>query len=241
MAEQVYSTPQGIGGWGEPEPLAAFLGSLAELVGAIAWPLALIFLVLWFRKPVNDLLNRLKTAKAAGFDFGFSESLASAEEATSRAIEEAPESLAEDIERVSHEKSAHMAALEDSQRKDPSEDESEKSAGHVVMLFWDSVLQELTNLWSLVGERLQPPEELVNIRAVRKPSNRAKVLAHNDVITRSTANAINELERLRNLVAHKGQHVTGSQATSYALSAARVEAILREARESLGQSNQQSS
>lgn len=63
--------------------------AIAELIGVIAWPGVLIFLLIAFREPIKGLVGRMTSADIAGNRLEFGDELKEAEEKTEEALESA--------------------------------------------------------------------------------------------------------------------------------------------------------
>lgn len=234
MSDAAEVPSQEVGGWGDPEPLAAFLGSLADLIAAIAWPLALLTVLLLFKEPVERLLGRVKSAKAAGVDVDFGEQIASVGQAAGRAAAEAKQiSKAEvdhegadqgTVEEVSHDKT--MVTLLQLLDAPYSEVRNAAVAQSIVLNAWTGVEGELHTLWETVRdyEALEPADALADLTL---PTFRAMILKRHQIITPSTYIAIQELSKTRDAVALRGGEVEIDQALAYARSADEIKGVLR--------------
>ncbi|MDF9756773.1 hypothetical protein [Pseudomonas hunanensis] len=49
--------------------------SSADIVGHLAWPITVIFVLWWFEKPIKALLSRLKSVKHGEFEYSFAEEM----------------------------------------------------------------------------------------------------------------------------------------------------------------------
>lgn len=62
----------------EGDSFSRYLDGIAKILGSIAWPIAVVFISLRFKKELSGLLKRLRTFKAAGAEAGFAEEVAAA-------------------------------------------------------------------------------------------------------------------------------------------------------------------
>jgi hypothetical protein len=56
--------------------IASIVGSIAGMIGSLAWPFAIFFSLLLFRTPITSLLGRVKKLVAPGVNMDFSELVA---------------------------------------------------------------------------------------------------------------------------------------------------------------------
>jgi hypothetical protein len=74
-----------------------WLTFIAEIVGALAWPITLVLVLLWIRRPLFALLPNLKRLKWKEIDLDFSKEVSQLKEKVA-AEAEAPESEGQHLE-----------------------------------------------------------------------------------------------------------------------------------------------
>ena len=75
----------------EPAMNASFAVAIIQLIGQLAWPIALLLVVYRFRKQIERLLSRVASVKVAGSEWVFQEPAAESLAMTSRPASAAPE------------------------------------------------------------------------------------------------------------------------------------------------------
>lgn len=163
----------------EGDSFSRYLDGIAKILGSIAWPVAVVFVLLRFKKELSGLLKRLKTFKAAGAEAAFAEEVAEAEAefvSEVRPQEEPPEVSAKTFkEATENPRGTILAAWL-------------KVEGAVQRLFYDANLALISSRTS----DARTPSSYQLMREIQKAS----------LIDQSYTVLFNDLRALRNQAAH---------------------------------------
>ena len=171
-------------GW--KEFWASVVDSVAPVVGAFAWPVAVLMIVLvvvqMFRPEIVKLLGRVKSAKGPGYEFDFADLVDRAEETADRVIED------EEVPPAT----------------DPAPRASAGEPVAAIITAWEDLVERL--MW--LQESALPPTPHRPVLALSK-------LLTAGIISDDAASAIQSLRKLRNEVAHGRATPTKLEADRY--------------------------
>lgn len=186
-----------------------WMGFVATVIGHLAWPTALVALMILFRRPVTNLLAQLRSFKGFGTEATFGAALAAAESKIEAATAEA---AAESRDEEQHE---HDDGRESQRDAFMREIEANPSFG--VIAAWERVQQTVAQMSAAVAlaEGGTPP--------ARNTTQQIRLLVQKGAISEQVADALTELRALRNDVVHAGTNPTPAQALAYAENAYEIE------------------
>lgn len=175
---------------------------IVQAIGSLAWPSAFVMVAFAFRQEVKSLLSRLKALKVSGAEVGFSELLDEASrDAAALPILEAPAKMVE-INEDTVSKHPHFAVIE----------------------AWRAIETEIASLMQLIDPKL-PRHEINGFRSLR-------MLRGTDLVSSDVLALLEDLRRVRNAAVHDAEpNITKGQAFEYLSLASRVEASIKNARE----------
>lgn len=187
---------------------------LSSVIGSTAWPVALLILVLLFRKQIATILDNIKSVKWGDVEAVLERDIQEAT-TTALAIEPAPADIAD-------ENKGRFLALIEMARSSPT--------GAIVEA-WKDIEEAGRDLAESSGIAMSPVP-------LRPYFNLQEFLADNKLIPRAEVETFRELRMIRNRAAHfKADQVTVDQARQYVVLADRlVDALkaIKRAREAEG-------
>lgn len=184
-----------------------WLQFIASIIGSLAWPAAMVLVVLLLRRAILRILPRLRRLKYGDVEAEFGEKLEEAEEEIAELP--APTSLPKKLD--------HAV-----QRPEDVGDFSNNSA---VFVAWLSVESAILNL-ARTANALAP-----NMPALRA----AEILLKRDLIDQATYHAIRDLAALRNIAVHPSEArlITQEEVDRFRGIANKVAAVLEDRQRSI--------
>jgi hypothetical protein len=182
---------------------------LSALIGyLLSWPVLLLVLVLVFRRPLVDLLGRLKNWEGFGQRAEFGETADRVAETAEAAIEakQVGASPVEDIERYG------SLALE-----------ADSNPSYVVTAAWHEMEEPIRQLARLT---LDYPEDRVALSSV---GSLVSALRRREILDSSSVEGFNQLRTLRNAVAHGQHNPTPGEALAFLNATVEVSRYLQQA------------
>jgi hypothetical protein len=167
---------------------------VSTLIGDLIWPFVVLAAIVVFRRPLAELIGRVKSYEGLGQKVTFGEELADAE----FSVNEAVESIKPDTEEPEK-----RAAAEPS----PLVREAEANPSFVVIQAWEQLSAELEELVAAAFPDRVPRGTL----AGWLPD-----LQRRDMVNTDFVKAVRELRELRNKVAHGRHNPTAGEAVAYA-------------------------
>jgi hypothetical protein len=176
------------------------LSFTASLIASLSWPAVAIAAMLLFRRPLANLIARIRSYKGMGQEVEFGELLAVAEESAKQAIETAAKTTGKSAE--AEEMQGELSPLIQAAESNPS---------YVIIRAWEDVQASLADLAGIVFPG----------RAVRGfPSRLISDLESQDIgLPHKYFETVREFRDLRNRVAHGQHNPTPGEAITYAESA----------------------
>lgn len=153
------------------------LAFTATILTHLFWPLVVAGAVVLFRRPLSDLIGRVRRYEGLGQKFEFGERLAEAEDTVGKAVQNDP--MAENVLRI---------------EPSPLVREAEANPSYVVLQAWEQLVAALTDLVGTVFPG--------DIRISRSPAFALPDLRKRGLVTSAFVDAVTELRKLRNQVAH---------------------------------------
>ncbi|MFC9694657.1 hypothetical protein ACFTSF_39285 [Kribbella sp. NPDC056951] len=182
---------------------------VSSLVGHLVWPLVVVVLVWIFRSSIAGLIGQLSSWEGLGQKVRFGRELARVEEG-----------VAEVAERV--EAQADAAAVEG---KSPTPEitesdpfialrkDAESNPSHVILASWELLAGSLKDLFGTVAAHRQLSS--VGDRIWQDAVQMTRRLEVAGTVNHDMTNSVEELRRLRNLVAHGRYKPTPGEALAY--------------------------
>jgi hypothetical protein len=207
------------------------LGLVASLVGNLVWPATVAGLVLFFRQPLIKLIGRIKSAQVAGQSFEFGPQLEEAEDKTNVAVSDSavipgaaevkppgqiteekvsPSSL-DDEASVSQEhdqgaRSDFEIAEEARSRVSKLALDAEANPSFTVLRAWEELSSVLADqIGTVLPEKQRSGNPLALLPEMQKGG----------MMTPSYIEAVQDVRRLRNAVAHGQHNPTPGEAIAY--------------------------
>jgi hypothetical protein len=177
----------------------------STLIGDLIWPIVVLAIIVVFRRPLAELIGRVKSYEGLGQKVTFGEELADAEDS----VNEAVEGIKPDTE-----DSEKREAIEPS----PLVREAEANPSFVVIQSWEQLSAALEDL---VGAAF--PDQVTR----GTPVGWLPGLQRRDMVSPDFVKAVRELRYLRNKVAHGQHNPTPGEAVAYAESAQALAATAR--------------
>jgi hypothetical protein len=173
----------------------------STLITHLLWPLVVAGALVFFRKPLTELVSRVRHYEGLGQSVDFGPGLAEAEDSVDKAVEgvQAPENQAE---------------IEPS----PLVREAEANPSFVVLQAWEQLSGAIADI---VGAALPGRTGSRNVAAALNE------LRKRELVSSDFANAVTELRVLRNQVAHGQSKPTPGEAVAYTESAQVLAVIAR--------------
>ncbi|WP_159805945.1 hypothetical protein [Cellulomonas citrea] len=166
---------------------------VATLLGhVLSWPVVVLVLFLLFRKPVGELIQRVKRVEVAGQVVDFDQSLGRATELSAASV-----ALAEDEKGKTGPEPGHSARPE-----------IEPTAS--VLMSWERLAANIRHLHESAGLEARPHSSVIRL---------AGSLAGAGIVNDTFVAAVRELYFLRNAVAH-GEHLPDAEEAKQYASAA---------------------
>jgi hypothetical protein len=185
------------------------LSFASSLVGHLIWPAVVVAALLIFRRPLSDLLGRIRKYQGMGQTVEFQERLADAQQSVSKAAEEAPPT-GKDLDEIPDNISTEMK-LALTARESPS---------RAIRAAWDRLYDAVEDLHNVVLP-VSPDFARDRMTHTSMMSN----LLREDVITPSLFDAIQDLYLLwRSVIG--GYEPSFNEAMEYVGSATRTSALL---------------
>lgn len=177
---------------------AAVIQSIVDLVTGVAWPTLVLFLVLFFRSQIKELLDRVVEAEGFGLKGKFERTAATVAKAAAETFAQAghPTGTGQARDATVKVRESLVSTLADLARENPSAAVLAAYAEVEKALRTRMAEAEVAGIDNLGGARL------VDV-ALRK-----------GVISRQTAEAIRGVQVLRNMAAH-GRNVNSEKALDY--------------------------
>lgn len=174
------------------------LALASSLIGDLVWPLVVLVALVVFRKPLTDLIGRIRKYEGLGQKLEFGPALAEAEDSVSKAVQDVL--VAE----------RQQAEVEPS----PLVREAEANPSYVVLQAWE----QLSGVIADLAGTAFPDQKAASWRSARYLPE----LQRRELVSRDFVDAVTELRDLRNRVAHGQSNPTPGEAVAYAES---VEAL----------------
>lgn len=184
--------------------IAALVASFVALVGACAWPLAITIFFLLFREPISQVVLGLRELELPGVKAKLGERI---QEIKEKAEEIQPAQLEANI--PDYEQAESLAALSD------AKEVAAISPNAAISLAWSVVEQEIAR--TVHDLRLDIPTH----RYVT-PRNAARVLHRHGLIGPAMVDLLDEMQAVRNGVAHMQMDIASEDATAFISAAKRV-------------------
>ena len=184
----------------------SWLQFFASVIGALAWPTAVVLSVLLLRRELVQLLRRLKRLKYGDAEAEFGEKL---------------EEVEEDIAELPTPASASLWQTDESFRLH-FKDFNRFSNNSAVFVSWLEVESAILNL-----------ARAANLLETNMPASRAaQLLFRKELIDQQTYHAIRELQELRNIAVHPNdtRTVSKEEAERFKKLAEKVAAVLEDRR-----------
>ena len=172
----------------------------SSLITGLAWPLVVVCIAIVFRRPLAQLLGRIKSYKGLGHELTFGDRLADAEDSVKEAARGVPS------EKTGTEQ---IVDIEPS----PLAREADANPSFVVIRSWEQVVSALNDLAGIAGISVGNP------RSRNVSSALLRDLRKFELINPEFVTAVTELRDLRNKVAHGEHNPTPGEAAAYAESA----------------------
>jgi hypothetical protein len=178
---------------------------VSTLIGTLVWPLVVVSAVVLFRKPLAELIGRVRSYEGLGQKLTFGEELAGAEVSVNEAVES--------IKIDTKETDSQIAA-----EPSPLVREAEANPSFVVIQAWEQLSAALEDL---VGTA--EPDRVPR----GTPVGWLPDLQRRQLVSPDFVRAVRELRDLRNKVAHGQHNPTPGEAVAYAESAQVLTATAR--------------
>lgn len=170
---------------------------VADIIGSLAWPAVVVFAAVRFREPIGELIGRIKSAKAGGWEFDF-------ESVADDAKDEA-EKVLSDVQ-----KGAGVDASPVIPDPEPVDISSTEDPTFAVISSWERLVGEVRDLANAVTRW----EGSSPFPANSSPQRLVQMLYERGEFKESYVRSFTSLRELRNAVAH-GRRVTRSEAESF--------------------------
>lgn len=167
----------------------------STLLTHLFWPLVVAGAIWLFRKPLSELIGRVRRYEGLGQKLEFGERLAEAEDSVGKAVQE-----------------THTASERAEIKPSPLVREAEENPSYVVLQAWEQLSGAIADL---AGVALPEPTG----RARQNSAQSLPDLRRREIVTADVVNAVTELRNLRNQVAHGQSKPTPGEAVAYAESA----------------------
>ena len=179
---------------------------LSTIVQALAWPVSVILIVYILKKPFTELVKGVSKLKYQDLEIDFSEKLALIDKNIS------------DKNKLHTEK--EYIKPEEAEEAEEIETIANISPSSAILMAWRLVENEMKE--AIIRLAISVDYSLDNL-----PYRNLKLLMDYNLIDRDTANAINDLRKLRNNAAHATENITTNTALRYYNIAKEVIVILR--------------
>ncbi|MFI5849118.1 hypothetical protein ACIA8B_24110 [Micromonospora chalcea] len=165
----------------------------------LSWPVVVAVVVVIFRRPLRELIGRIRSYEGLGQRIDFGEKLAGAENSVDQAV-------------GGIETDQGVAADEDLTTESPLVREAEANPSFVIISAWERLTGALADL---VGATTNG----ISRRPTRAPASMLRELERSEVVNAAYVRAVDDLRALRNQVAHGQHNPTAGEAIAYADSA----------------------
>lgn len=172
----------------------------------ISWPVAILVVALVFRKPLSELISRIKSYEGLGQKVSFGDRLAQTEESVDRAVGSIKhEAGVRQLEPPAEEKQVDADEFTALVR------EAEANPSYAVLVAWEQLTGAIDDLVgaSLGAERFPRRNSPIQLRELER----------REVVHKDFARAVTNLRDLRNRVAHGQHNPTSGEAVAYVESA----------------------
>jgi hypothetical protein len=178
------------------------LSFASSLIGHLVWPLVVAGAIVIFRKPLSELIGRVRHYEGLGQRMDFGPALAEAEDAVGKAVHDAPRA-----EKQAQNEPSSLAR------------EAEVNPSYVVLQAWEQLSAAIADLAGIVlpGQRIGQWNSWRFLPELQK----------RELLTADLVNAVNDLRNLRNQVAHGQSNPTPGEAVAYADSAQVLAVVAR--------------
>lgn len=176
----------------------------STLIGQlISWPVAILVVGLALRKPLTELLPKLRSYEGLGQKISFGDRLAETEESVDQAVGS--------IEREAGSKQLELHAKQQAKADEFAilVREAETNPSYVILVAWEQLNGAIDGLI----------EFSLGIEGGRPSHVQVRDLQERQVINKDFARAVNDMLDLRNRVAHGQHNPTSGEAVAYVLSA----------------------
>jgi hypothetical protein len=175
----------------------------STLLTHLFWPLVVAGSILLFRKPLSELIGRVRRYEGLGQKLEFGERLAEAEDSVGKAV-----------------RATSVAGEQAKIESSPLVRDAEENPSYVVLQAWEQLSGAIADLVGMVFP------EMPNW-ARQNPAQEIPALRKRELVTADFADAVTNLRLLRNQVAHGQSKPTPGEAVAYAESAQALATIAR--------------
>jgi len=205
----------------------------ASLAGSLAWPAVVAGVVIGFRKPLTKLIGRVKSAEVAGQKFKFGPQLEEAEDKSAAAFSDAPAQPAADeasslgvFSRVFRQFNRYDLWTTIPEPRDETVAPTPFEQGEMARQATNALAREaeanpsftIIQAWDSLSQILFSYKDVVLPREQRGRSSLASWLQEMEKqkeVTPSFVEAVKDVRRLRNAVAHGEHNPTPGEAVAY--------------------------
>jgi hypothetical protein len=175
----------------------------STLIGHVfSWPVAVVVVGLALRKPLTELLPKLKSYEGLGQKLSFGDRLAETEES----VEQAAESISQEADRKQIETPAE--GQEDTDTFDALALLAANNPSYAIVLAFGQVERALNALYEASLKTAEGPTP-------RNTNLQLKMLQQHGVINEFFVGATNDLKELRDRIAHGQHNPTSGEAVTY--------------------------
>lgn len=201
-----------------------WLGLVGSLVGSVIWPVVVICALILFRRPLTDLIGRLKSYEGLGQRLTFGDRLAAAEASTDEAVSQSAITSPSQLRQGAADTDIEIDSLVLSSESNPS---------YSILQAWEQLSIAITKYADAVF-----PGGFIRGSAI----NQLPRMLNSGFTTESFVRAVQDLKNLRDKVAHGEHKPTPGEAITYvdtAIVLARVAFVEADARQSKSKSREQ--
>jgi len=190
----------------------------ASVIGdLLSWPVIALVIILVLFSPIRALIGRIKSAKALGGEFEFSETIGGVEESTDKAVEDAPVAAKTDGSPAVASSNGPLGGREIRGEGGPRNSPEVNPSG-AILHAWESLISALSDLSRVNAGRGRP---------ARNPSAIVRQVRESGFFSTSFYEAIDSLREARNQVAHGEAVPTVGAAITFVESANQLESMVR--------------
>lgn len=198
----------------------------ASVIGdVLSWPVIILVVILTLLKPLKALIGRVKGAKGFGGEVEFNELVEDAEISVNRALDEDLKTHDNDPKRgTAKVESSSSATNEDEQVSTPTSADNQKivdpsrDPSGAILVSWGSLIETLAELSRTTAGRGRPA---VSPRAILDQ------LKRNEQVSSSFYEAVDNLSKVRNQVAHGEAVPTSGVAFSFVEQAQQLQTVAK--------------